>query len=372
MKNQVKKEIWKEKPEILVDFGDYLNFWHRYLKNRIYSPFSYFEKAKDWLVNGLYRQRGKYSRPILHFGAIALAFAVVLVAPSIFERVTYETDGSNRNVLGVASADEVSFYTMQADEVRQMRGGEITLHRVQEGETLVSIAEQYGLQKETIIWENNLSDNPKLEIGQELRILPVDGIRHKVAKGETVVTIGSKYGLKDAQVQAIVDFPFNDFLNNETFELAVGQYLMIPGGIRQRAIVPTGTFASRLTPSAGTVSATGGFVWPASGIISQGYSFYHKAIDIAGSGSILAGDSGTVIASGWDASGYGNRVILDHGNGTKTLYAHMSVLQVVEGQTVNKGDVLGQMGSTGRSTGRHLHFEIRQDSVLLNPLDYLK
>lgn len=372
MRNQVKREIWKGKPEILADFGDYLSFWHRYLKNRIYSPFSYFEKAKDWVVNGLYRQRGKYSRPILHFGAIALAFAVVLVAPSIFERVTYETDGSNRNILGVASADEVSFYTMQAEEVRQMRGGEVTIHRVQEEETLASIAEQYGLQKETIIWENNLSDNPKLEVGQELRILPVDGIRHKVAKGETVVTIGSKYGLKDAQVQAIVDFPFNDFLNNETFELAVGQYLMIPGGVRQRTVVPTGTFASRLTPSAGTVSATGGFVWPASGTISQGYSFYHKAIDIAGSGSILAGDSGTVVVSGWSSYGYGNHVMIDHGNGTKTLYAHMSVLQVVEGQTVNKGDVVGQMGSTGRSTGRHLHFEIRQDSVLLNPLDYLR
>ncbi len=371
MQNKWKRKKKWEKPELLVDFDGYVNFWYRYLKNRIYAPFSYFEKGKNVIVNGLYRQRGKYSKPILHLGTVGMIFVVVTVAPTIFNQTQNESGGANKNVLGVASAEEVSFYTMQAEEVRQLRGGEVTIHIVKEGETLESVAEQYGLQKETIMWENNLTAKATLKEGQELRILPIDGIRHKVAKGETVTSIGSKYGLKDAQVQAIVDFPFNDFVNNETFELAVGQYLMIPGGVKKQA-APTATYASKLTPNAGTVSATGGFVWPASGVISQGYSFYHKAIDIAGSGAILAADSGTVIASGWDNSGYGNRVMLDHGNGTKTLYAHMEVLQVVAGQTVNKGDVLGIMGSTGRSTGRHLHFEIRQDSVLLNPFDYLK
>lgn len=368
---KLRKNSFKQSA-LMVDFGDYLDFWHRYLKNRIYSPFSYFEKAKDVLVNGLYRQRGKYAKPILHVGTIATMFLVVIIAPTVFNKMDNQSGGANKNVLGLASAEEVSFYTMQAEEVRQMRGGEITIHLVKEGETLENIAEQYGLKQETIIWENNLADKAKLKTGEELRILPVDGIRHKVLKGETVASIGKKYGLQDAQVQAIVDFPFNDFVNNETFDLAVGQYLMVPGGLKQKTSVPTATYASKLTPNAGAVSATGGFVWPASGVISQGYSFYHKAIDIAGSGSILAADSGTVIASGWDSSGYGSRVVVDHNNGKKTLYAHMATLQVVVGQTVNKGDVLGVMGSTGRSTGRHLHFEIRQDNVLLNPLDFLK
>ncbi len=372
MKVKKLKKTLQRQSDLLVDFGEYLDFWHRYLKNRIYSPFSYFEKAKDTVVNGLYRQRGKYARPILHVGTIATMFLVVIIAPTLFNKVGNESGGANKNVLGLASAEEVSFYTMQAEEVRQMRGGEITIHTVKEGETIENIAEQYGLKQETIIWENNLTDKQKLREGQELRILPVDGIRHKVLKGETVASIGKKYGLQDAQVQAIVDFPFNDFVNNETFDLAVGQYLMVPGGVKQKASMPIATYASKLTPNAGAVSATGGFVWPASGVISQGYSFYHKAIDIAGSGSILAADSGTVVASGWDNSGYGNRVVVDHGNGKRTLYAHMAVLQVVVGQTVNKADVLGVMGSTGRSTGRHLHFEIRQDSVLLNPLDFLK
>ena len=277
MKLQIKKknQLFK-RPALLSDFNSYINFLYRYLKSRIYLPFSYFESAKDVMVNSLYRQRGKYSRPILHLGAIATIFAVFFVAPLIFNPSVSNDGGVNKNVLGVASAEEVSFYTMQAEEVRQLRGGEVTIHKVTEGETLSSIADRYGLKKETILWENNLTENSKLKVDQELRILPIDGIRHKVAKGETVVSIGKKYGIKDAAVQAIVDFPFNDFVNNETFELATGQYLMVPGGVKLKATTPTATFAGRLTPSAGAVSATGSFVWPAAGVISQGYSFYHS------------------------------------------------------------------------------------------------
>ena len=129
------------------------------------------------------------------------------------------------------------------------------------------------------------------------------------------------------------------------------------------------------TPDAGSVAASGNFVWPASGGISQGYiPGIHRAIDISnrGGGPILAGDSGTVTAAGWDSSGYGNRITIDHGNGFVTLYAHMSALQVSVGQTVEKGAVIGQMGSTGRSTGTHLHFEIRSGGALLNPLSFLQ
>src|SRR5690606_11476883 len=97
--------------------------------------------------------------------------------------------------------------------------------------------------------------------------------------------------------------------------------------------------------------------------ISQGFRFYHQAIDIANKagGAILAADAGTVTVAGWpDNYGYGNRVMIDHGNGMVTLYAHMSRIRVVVGQTVNRGDIIGDMGSTGRSTGTHLHFEVRQ------------
>jgi murein DD-endopeptidase MepM/ murein hydrolase activator NlpD len=164
-------------------------------------------------------------------------------------------------------------------------------------------------------------------------------------------------------------------LNDETFELATGQFLVVPGGVMPNAPVATRPVAVVITPDAGAVSGSGNFVWPAAGRITQGYSFYHKAFDIAngGGGPILAADSGTVVIAGWvDNSGYGNRVMIDHGNGYVTLYGHMSVVQVRPGQRVNRGDVLGQMGSTGRSTGTHLHFEIRSGGGLLNPGNFLK
>jgi murein DD-endopeptidase MepM/ murein hydrolase activator NlpD len=133
--------------------------------------------------------------------------------------------------------------------------------------------------------------------------------------------------------------------------------------------------ATQLTPDAGSVSGTGGFVWPTSGQISQGYKWYHKAVDIANhvGTSILAADSGRIMVAGWtDNTGYGNRVMIDHGNGYVTLYGHMSRVDVVVGQTVKRGDQVGLMGSTGRSTGPHLHFEIRAAGALQNPQNFLK
>jgi murein DD-endopeptidase MepM/ murein hydrolase activator NlpD len=245
---------------------------------------------------------------------------------------------------------------------------------VGEGETISSIAELYGLQQDTILWENNLTPKSKIKPGDELKILPIDGVRHKVARGETIYTIGKKYKLEGAQVQVIVDYPFNDFLNDETFELATGQYIMVPDGIKSTVTAAPVARTVYTTPDAGAVTASGVFVWPAAGRITQGYRFYHKAWDIAnsGGGPILAADSGTVVAAGWDASGYGNKVAIDHGNGFVTIYAHQSVIQVRIGQRVNRGDVIGQMGSTGRSTGVHLHFEIRQGGVLLDPGNFLR
>jgi murein DD-endopeptidase MepM/ murein hydrolase activator NlpD len=226
----------------------------------------------------------------------------------------------------------------------------------------------------TLLWENDLTEKSTLKAGQELRILPVDGVRHKVVKGETIYTVAKKYGLDDSEAQVIVDYPFNEFLNDETFELAIGQQLVVPGGEIQKAATPPRQPKVVFTADAGAVSATGSFIRPAGGTVTQGYSFYHKAVDIANrsGGPILASDAGVVTVAGWvDNSGYGRRVMIDHGNGYVTLYAHLSAAQVQVGQRVNRGDVIGQMGSTGRSTGTHLHFEIRQGGVLLNPFSFL-
>ncbi|OGD63505.1 hypothetical protein A2160_01040 [Candidatus Beckwithbacteria bacterium RBG_13_42_9] len=137
---------------------------------------------------------------------------------------------------------------------------------------------------------------------------------------------------------------------------------------------PTAHIAQRSTPNAGQVSPTGQFIWPAAGILTQYFKWYHPAVDIANSGApdVLAADAGTVIASSWDGSGYGNRVIIDHGNGYQTLYGHMQQLYVRPNQTVKRGDPVGKMGSTGRSSGIHLHLEIRLNGIAQDPLRFLQ
>lgn len=350
-----------------------------YFRSRVYSWFTRFELVKDVLVDFLYQKRGRYVRPFLHFGTIGLVFLGISAGPLILDEIEDDNflAGSDQAIL-TGQVFGSSFYTQQAQEVRQYRGGEIIDHVVSEGETLSEIASRYGLQTETILWENDLSASDTIKPGMSLRILPVDGVRHRVSRGETIYSIGRRYDLDDSQVQVIVDYPFNEFLNEETFELAIGQHLMVPGGVPPRQTTTVQPVAQRVlqqTPDAGVVTATGSFVWPASGRITQRFSFYHRAVDIANraGGPILAADGGTVIGAGWlDGYGYGNRVIIDHHNGYVTLYAHLSVIQVQNGQRVNRGDVVGQMGSTGRSTGVHLHFEIRRGGVLVNPLEYLQ
>jgi murein DD-endopeptidase MepM/ murein hydrolase activator NlpD len=364
------------------EFKGYFSFLYKYTRIRGYRWFSRFEAMKDVLVDLLYKRRGKYTRPFLHFGTIALIFFVITFGPFILEQSRQEDEpgqqGPSSPVISSAFAYGSDLSTSESEEVQRFRGGEVIIHRVSEGETLSTIAQKYGLEDvNTILWENNLDKSTKLKPGQELRILPVDGVRHKVARGETIYTIAKKYGLDEAEAQRIVNYPFNEFKNDETFELAIGQTLVIPGGVKPAEVpsLPSTKFASTLTPSAGSVAATGSFVWPAQGRITQRYSFYHKAFDIANhsGGPILAADSGTVIVAGWvDNTGYGNRVMIDHGNGYVTLYGHMSLIQVKVGQTVARGNVIGQMGSTGRSTGTHLHFEIRHGGVLEDPGRYLR
>lgn len=367
-------------PEVVEEFTEFWLFFWDYLYRRVYRVYERFEHSKDKLVDVLYRKRGKYARPFMHTGMVGLLFVGVTVGPQVFEAQENVLAGDSlpqSEVLGMSTEDTyaMGMQTLSSEAVLQYRGGEVLEHEVQAGQTLSQIAEQYGLTVDTVMWANGIDDeDTQIREGQVLKILPMDGVLHKVKKGETVYSIAKKY---EGNPQAIVDYPFNTFTNDETFDLAVGQTLMVPDGVMPEAkpVDPRTALARVLTPDAGQVSALGSFVWPAAGNISQGYRFYHKAIDIAnkGGGSILAADSGTVAVAGWpDNYGYGNRVVIDHGNGYRTLYAHLSRINVVAGQSVNRGDVIGSMGSTGRSTGVHLHFEIRAGGALQNPLNFLK
>jgi len=283
------------------------------------------------------------------------------------EAVRQENEGVGGEVLG-ESLDQTGLITLESDKP----WNQVSEYTIKDGDTLSSVAAKFDLSIDSVKWANEKVDWKRIKAGDVVAIPPVTGIVYKVKAGDTIYSIATKFS---TNAQGIVDFPLNTFADDETFALVAGQTLIVPDGVMPDT--PTATlprYANVLTPDAGVVSATGSFVWPAYGRLTQPFRWYHKGLDIANhdGGAILAADSGTVVVSGWTNSGYGYHVIVDHGNGYQTLYAHMSVLSVVAGQKVARGAVLGQMGSTGRSTGTHLHFEIRTSGGNVDPLGYLK
>lgn len=355
-----------------LDLEQFLHFLHSYFRFRFYQLFSGFETSKDILVEALVAQRGKYVRPFLHTSMIGLFLIGMLLAPlikSAFPESDFEENqGSVNGILAAASFQEAT-----TTQVSIKPRDSVITYQVVSGDTISSLAIRFGISEETILWQNDLEKDALLKPGMKLEIPPVTGIVHKVKRGETIYSIAKKY---QVEPQQIINWPFNSFLNDETFALAVGQELIVPEGIKPKASPPPSYYARefRITPDAGAVSATGNFVWPTSGGITQYFVWYHPAIDIANRAApaILAADSGRVVLVRYDRYAYGHHVIIDHGNGFTTLYAHMSSIYVNEGQTVKRGTPIGQMGTTGRSTGIHLHFEIRKNGICQNPLNYLK
>ncbi len=244
----------------------------------------------------------------------------------------------------------------------------IITHTVEAGDTLYGIAEKYNISVETLMWANNLEQNPDLlRLGQELVVLPVDGVYHTVQSGDTIESIAKKY---TAKPEEILKFPLNN-LNPKNPTLVVGQKIVVPGGSKPYIARQVQIYAGPVPQ--GASRGSGRLIWPASGAITQGYYWYHRAIDIGSyiGNPVRAADSGYVVAAGWSDVGYGYYVVLDHGNGIQTLYAHLSRFFVNAGDSVGQGTVIGQVGSTGNSTGPHLHFEVRRGGVQQNPFNYL-
>ncbi|MGB9911627.1 MAG: peptidoglycan DD-metalloendopeptidase family protein [Microgenomates group bacterium] len=352
------------------DLLEFLKSWLNYFRYHFRQLFFLFEKIKSSVANLLYRQRGKLAKPFVHSGMALLFFGGIVFGPILVEENftnPWEKEISYPQVLSAEENLEMETSTLITIKPR----AEIVEYTVKPGDTISSIAEKFNVSIDTIRWENNLTSSTTIKPGQVLRILPVTGVRHKVKPGETIYSIAKKY---QVDPQAIVDWPYNSFANDETFALAVGQELIIPDGIKPKE-TPTTPRPAVYAQVPGAGVGSGQFVWPTSGRISQGYAWYHKAIDIANKDApdILAADGGKVVIAGWVApTAYGNRIVIDHGNGYATLYAHLSQIYVSVGQNVAKGQPIGKMGSTGRSTGTHLHFEIRVNGVAQNPLNYLK
>jgi murein DD-endopeptidase MepM/ murein hydrolase activator NlpD len=350
-----------------------------YINKRLFAYFYRFENAKGVVVGGLTAKRGKYVRPFLHSSMTGLFLLGLALAPFLKGVIAEEEEGTGvvYGAAGTGGAILGQSIEVQAAAMGTMKSvkprDSVVSYTVLADETLSTIAKKFNVTTDSLRWQNNLRSENDIKIGQVLEVPPIDGVVHKVKRGDTIYSIAKKYAVDP---QAIVNWPFNSYTDDENFGLAVGQALMVPDGVmpREKLWQQPKYLAGKATPNAGAVSATGQFVWPTSGRITQRFIWYHKGLDIANNASpdILAADSGTVIVAGWpDNAGYANRVIIDHGNGFVTLYAHMRAVYVTEGQTVNRGDPIGGMGSTGRSTGIHLHFEIRYNGVFMDPLQYL-
>jgi murein DD-endopeptidase MepM/ murein hydrolase activator NlpD len=353
-----------------LELTDFIKFLSAYFSHRVVDFLSEFEAGKDVVVDSLVVKRGRYSRPILHTGMTGL-FLVGLILTPIITQVVGQAEAETATGGAVLGLDIFGNDTTTSVSVKPRDG--VVTYIVEDGDTVSSIAKKFDVSIDTLRWQNDLKTINAIKPGDKLEVPPVTGIVHKVKRGETVHSVAKKY---DVDAQQIVNWPFNTYSNDETFELAAGQTLIVPDGVMPaEALWDPKRYVAQKTPDAGKVSPTGQFIWPVGGSISQRYVWYHRGLDIANKAQppILAADSGKVTLAGWpDNAGYGNRVIIDHGNGYQTLYAHMSSISVGVGQTVNRGDVIGNVGSTGRSTGPHLHFEVRRGGELLDPLQFLK
>ena len=258
---------------------------------------------------------------------------------------------------------------------------------VQRGDAMSKIAEKFKVETASILYNNKeeLEDNPhNLKPGMNLLIPPVDGIYYTWKEGDTLEKVAGEY---DAKAEDIVNFPGNDVdLTNPDFK--AGTLVMIPGGSRElldwSQFVPTitrgsGTGTSELGGSGctGGLVGDGAFGWPTNGphtISGNNYTAGHLAIDITANegDAVFAADAGVVTMAGWSQYGYGNVVMIDHGNGYVTVYAHLSQINVIVCTSVGQGTLIGLAGNTGNSFGAHLHFEIRYGGANINPLDLVR
>lgn len=347
------------------DFLNFLFCLKNYSLKRLRLYGFRFEAGKDLLVDLLTSRRGKHSHLFLNLSLSILVVVGLFFGPvfansySLSKEMEEFTPPSA--VLGALTTAVSETQTTVSDKPRD----QVMIYKVQKGDTLSVLAEKFGVSMQTIKWANNLKDDD-LTVGDELKVPPVTGIVHKVKAGDTVYSLAKYY---KTDTQKIVNFPFNDFTDLETFALNIGQNLIIPDGVmpEAKAIVYS-------TPVMTGGGGNGQFAWPVGGLITQYPVWYHNALDVADPSApgIAAAGGGIVSVPAFMRYGYGNYIIIDHGNGLSTLYAHLSEIYVSSGQSVGRGQIIGRMGSTGRSTGTHLHFEVRQNGIIVNPLPFLK
>lgn len=356
--------------------------------------FSAFNAKKDTFATKMFWGRGSFFSSALKVLFVAVVFILSITYLYRKPVVTVASEAPLESV-GVAQIDLMVMNSTVNTAIPKDRGRRDTEeYIVKGGDTLASIAQEMKVSVESILWANNMTSKSIIKPGQTLQIPPGDGVLVTVNKGDTIYSIAKKYKSSD---QAIADFNWID----PPFTLEPGQKIFVPGG---EIVAPPKPVVTASTPSlyvkggykAPSASTTvvdpnvGRFLsWPlagGAGVISQYYSRYHTGIDIASSAlpNVVAPAAGTVIFAGcaatcppmgstYGGSGYAWSIQIDHGNGYTTWYAHLKNIYVRTGQSVAKGTVIGQLGSTGRSTGPHVHFELRRGvgyGTQVNPIGF--
>lgn len=329
------------------------------------------DEIKAYLVKKLIWSRGRLGRPVANLAVMMMAFLVFMFG---------EVLNSTRFVSGGEVDPDYLSYTSDIIPNKNTATTLIPENRkrtepfeyiVEGGDTLSGIGEKFKISTDALKYVNSLTDYSVLKVGQKVTIPPVSGLIHKVDKGDSLESIAEKY---DVPSQAIADF--NYIL--DTSKLAVGTELVVPGAKVPQPVIPV-IYETTLTPSTSYAQATPSSnfcVWPTSSrIITQYYTWYHNGVDISVAGGrgmppLFACTGGTVVRAGWDPFGLGLHVRVDHGNGYETVYGHMSSISVSYGEKVSRGSVIGYMGSTGRSTGPHVHFMVKYYGTPQNPLSY--
>jgi murein DD-endopeptidase MepM/ murein hydrolase activator NlpD len=288
---------------------------------------------------------------------------------------------TNNNDTGGISADATSLVVgPEENEPTVITRTTNIQYTVEAGDVLSTIADKFNVTVNTILWSNNLTWTSMIKPGQKLTIPPGSGINHDVVRGDTIASIAKKY---QADAQKIISA--NGLASAS--DIQVGDLIFVPEGVKPTQIVSSykppknsekpqtgNAYSDEYVPPAAT-SATGTkLLWPVlSHRITQYYSWRHTGLDVGDKvgNPIYAAEDGKVERSGW-SNGYGNNVIINHGNGVQTLYGHASKLLVKAGDTVSRGQTIALVGSTGWSTGPHLHLEVRENGVRKNPLNYIK
>ncbi|MBD3365756.1 peptidoglycan DD-metalloendopeptidase family protein [candidate division WWE3 bacterium] len=332
--------------------------------------------SKEFLTAKLIWSRGRLGRPIATFFVMSAAF-IVFTFGEVFNSTRFVSSQELNPDYLASTTDIIPRKNTALTTVPDSRKrAESFAYTVQGGDTLSSIGNRFKISVDALKYVNNLTDNSILSVGDEITIPPVSGLIHTVESGDTLSSIAQKY---DVPPQAVADF--NYIL--DTSSLALGTELVIPGASVPTPVVPVtpsipGTVPGTTTPTPAPTPSSTYCVWPTSvRIITQYFTWYHNGIDIASPAGtamppLFACTGGVVTRSGWDPWGLGLHIRIDHGNGYETVYGHMSRLDVGYGESVSRGQMIGLLGNTGRSTGPHVHFMVKYGGVAQNPLNYMR